>query len=91
MEKKIIENILEYLKNVGSITINQIMIKFGLSYELTKEILKFLVESAVLTEPQKENICSGKSNPNDAFKCKFCPFAKECGKDVYESYFELKI
>jgi len=71
MDTNFISSFLKELSNEGAMTIKTCSQNLGISMELTKAFLAFLIRENFLNETDFDfNSCTNTS------KCKFCPFAK---------------
>ncbi len=84
MDANFISNFLKELSSEGAMTIKTCSQNLGISMELTKAFLDFLIRENFLNETDFDfNSCS------DSSKCKFCPFAKMCDSKNSSNRFEL--
>ncbi len=84
MDANFISSFLKELSNEGVMTIKTCSQNLGISMELTKAFLDFLLRENFLNKIDLDlNSCT------DSSKCKFCPFAKKCDSKNSSNRFEL--
>ncbi len=84
MDINFISRFLKELSSEGVMTIKTCSKNLGISMELTKTFLDFLLQENFF----KKNELNLKSC-TESLKCKFCPFAKKCDRDNSSNRFEL--
>ena len=84
MDTNFISSFLEELSSEGGMTMKTCSQNLGISMELTKTFLDFLLREKFFKKYDLNfNSCT------DSLKCKFCPFSKKCDSNNSSNRFEL--
>ncbi len=84
MDTNFISSFLKELSDEGAMTIKTCSQNLGISMELTKTFLDFLLRENFFNKINIDfNLCT------DSSKCKFCPYAKKCDSKNSSIRFEL--
>jgi len=84
MDTNFISSFLKELSSEGGMTMKTCSQNLGISMELTKAFLDFLLRENFFNKIDLDlNSCT------DSSKCKFCPFAKMCDSNNSSNRFEL--
>ena len=84
MDTNFISSFLNELSSEGAMTMKSCSQNLGVSMELTKTFLDFLLRENLFDKIDLDlNSCT------DSSKCKFCPFAKKCDNKNSSNRIEL--
>ncbi|MHA1584473.1 MAG: hypothetical protein ACTSWL_04405 [Promethearchaeota archaeon] len=85
MNAELIPKILHYIANVGIIDFERMAMDLGITQNLVKMILEYLVkENYFETDDQEKMSCEMN------IQCSHCPFAKSCGSPIKKQYILTK-